>query len=66
MYRVRRWNHDRDEMTEEFVGVLNRVVVDGCVLVTRIHPLAWFHEGKGIPVLEAGPGGVRRFGPRWS
>ena len=63
MYRVRRWNHDRDEMTEAFVDVLDGIVVDGYVSVTWIHPLTWFDEGKGIPVLEAGPGGVRRFGP---
>ena len=63
MYRVRRWNHDRDEMTEEFVDVLDGIAVDGYVSVTWIHPLTWFDEGKGIPVLEAGRGGVLRFGP---
>jgi hypothetical protein len=65
MYRVRRWNHDRDEMTEKFVDVLDGISVDGYVSVTRIRPLTWFHEEQGIPVLEAGPGGVRRFEPRW-
>ena len=63
MYRVRRWNHDRDEMTEEFVDVLDGIAVDGYVSVTWIHPLTWFDEGKGIPVLEAGPGCIRRFAP---
>ena len=31
MYRVRRWNNDRDEMTGEFVDVLvlDRIAMDG-------------------------------------
>ena len=29
MYRVRRWDHDREEMTEEFVNVLDGIAVDG-------------------------------------
>ncbi len=57
MYRVRHWNHDRDEMTEEFVEALDRIAIDGYVSVT------WDHEDKVLPVLTAGPGGVRRFAP---
>ena len=57
MYRVRRWNHDRDEMTEEFVEALNQIAIDGHVSVTRVH------EDEVLPVLTAGPGGVRRFAP---
>jgi hypothetical protein len=36
MYRVRRWNNDRDEMTEEFVDVLvlDGIAMDGYVSVT--------------------------------
>jgi hypothetical protein len=56
MYRVRHWNHDRDEMTEEFVEALDRAI-DGYVSVT------WVHEDEVLPVLTAGPGGVRRFAP---
>ena len=59
MYHVRRWNHDRDEMTEEFVDVLDGILVEGYVSVT------WVHEGAVIPVLEVGPGGLRRFAQRW-
>jgi hypothetical protein len=38
MYRVRRWNNDRDEMTEELVGVLvlDSIAMDGCVSVTWV------------------------------
>ena len=57
MYRVRRWNHDRDEMTEEFVEALERLAIDGYVSVT------WVQENEVLPVLTAGPGGVRRFAP---
>ena len=57
MYRVRRWNHDRDEMTEEFVEALDRIAIDGYVSVT------WVQENQVLPVLTAGPGGVRRFAP---
>jgi len=63
MYRVRRWNHDRDEVTEELVNVLDGIAVDGYVSVTRIHPLTRFDEDEGIPVLEVSPSGVRRFAP---
>ena len=63
MYRVRRWNHDREEMTEEFVNVLDGIAVDGYVSATRLHPRMWFHEGKGVRVLEAGPGCIRGFAP---
>ena len=57
MYCVRRWNHDRDEMTEEFVEFLDDIAIDGYVSVTRVH------EGEVSPVLETGPGGVQRFAP---
>ena len=57
MYRVRRWNHDRDEMTEEFVEALDRIAIDGYVSVT------WVHQDEVLPVLTADPGGVRRFTP---
>ena len=64
MYRVRRWNHDRDEMTEEFVDVLDGIAVDGYVSVDRVDSATWVHEDEFIPVLEAGSGGVRRFAAR--
>ena len=57
MYRVRHWNHDRDEITEECVEALDRIAIDGYVSVT------WVHENEVLPVLTAGPGGVRRFAP---
>jgi hypothetical protein len=57
MYRVRHWNHDRDEMTEGFVEALDRIAIDGYVSVT------WVHDDEVLPVLTAGPGGVRRFAP---
>jgi hypothetical protein len=55
MYRVRRWNHDRDEMTEEFVEALDRIAIDDYVSVT------WVHGDEVLPVLAADPGGARRF-----
>jgi hypothetical protein len=62
MYCVRRWNNDRDEMTEEFVDVLvlDRIAMDGYVSVTW-DPSVWCVQDEMIPVLEAGPGGVRIF-----
>jgi hypothetical protein len=46
MYRVRHWNHDRDEVTEEFVEALDKVAIDGCVSVTRVH------EDEVLPALS--------------
>ena len=57
MYWVRHWNHDRDEMIEEFVEALARIAIDGYVSVT------WVREDEVLPVLTAGPSGVRRFAP---
>jgi hypothetical protein len=57
MYRVRHWNHDRDEMTDEFVKALHRIPIDGYASVT------WVHEDEVLPVLTADPSGVRRFAP---
>ena len=57
MYQVRHWNHDRDEMTEEFVEALDRIAVDGYVSVTLVP------QDEVLPVLTAGLGGVRRFTP---
>jgi hypothetical protein len=57
MYRVGHWNHDRDEMTEEFVESLDRIAIDGYVSVT------WVHENDVLPVLTADPSDVRRFAP---
>lgn len=36
MYRVRRWNHDRDEMIEVFVISLEGIAMDGYVSVTWV------------------------------
>ena len=57
MYRVRHWNHDRDEMTEEFVEALHRIAIDGYVSVTRVD------ADEVLPVLTANPGGVQRVAP---
>ena len=43
MYWMRLWNHDRDEMTEEFVEALARIAIDGCVSVT------WVREDEVSP-----------------
>jgi hypothetical protein len=34
MYRVRHWNHDRDEMTWEFIEALAGITIDGYVSAT--------------------------------
>jgi hypothetical protein len=46
MYRVRRWNHGRDEMTEKFVNVLDGISMDGYVsgYLGRRAPLSWRRE----------------------
>jgi hypothetical protein len=59
MYRVRRWNNDRDEMTEEFVDVFvlgHRGV--RFVSVTWVPSVSRRNQDEIIPVLAAGPGGI--------
>jgi hypothetical protein len=63
MYRVKRWNHHCDEMTEEFVNVLEGIAVDGYGSVTWVPSVPCVNRDEVIPVLQAGPGGVRRFAP---
>jgi hypothetical protein len=64
MYRVRRWSHDRDVVTEEFVADLDGIVMEGYVSVAWVPSATWASDEQVIPVLEAGPGGVRRFSVR--
>jgi hypothetical protein len=66
MYRVRRWNNDRDEMTEEFVDVLvlDGIAMDGYVSVTWVPSVSCVNQDEIISVLEAGPGGIRTTWPQ--
>ena len=56
MYRVRRWNNDRDEMTEELVEVL---VLDSIAMGLRfgdVGPLRNKRQsGRGHPCTAGGP-----------
>ena len=63
MYCVRRWNNDRDEMTEELVEVLvlDSIAMDGYVSVTWVPSVTSGNQDGVIPVLQAGPGGIRIF-----
>jgi hypothetical protein len=63
MYRFRRWNNDRDEMTEEFVDVLvsDGIAMDGYVSVTWVPSVPCVNRDEVIPVLQVGPRGIRRF-----
>jgi hypothetical protein len=49
MYRVRHWNHDRDEMIEEFVEALDQVAID------KLRFCNAGPRGRGSPSVDGGP-----------
>jgi hypothetical protein len=57
-YLVRRWLQSRDEMSEEWVDVLDGITLEGGYV-----SVVWVHNGTTHPILETGPGGVRIFTP---